>query len=111
MLSGVTGVQVPLAEMLIWLTVVVGLYVFMGNSGVISFCHISFMMIGAYAAAWASTEPDFKQIALQGLPGFLKDSQYSFLTATAGAAILAAIVALLVGAAIMRRKMSTKRAR
>jgi branched-chain amino acid transport system permease protein len=102
MFSGVKGVQVPLAEMLIQLTVVVGLYVFIGNSGVISFGHVGFMMIGAYAAAWASAEPDFKQIALQGLPDFLKDNQYSFLTATTGAAILPAIVALLVGAAIMR---------
>jgi branched-chain amino acid transport system permease protein len=101
-LSGVKGVQVPLAEMLIQLTVVVGLYVFIGNSGVISFGHVGFMMIGAYAAAWASAEPDFKQIALQGLPDFLKDNQYSFLSATSGAALLPAIVALLVGAAIMR---------
>ena len=100
--SGVKGVQVPLAEMLIWLTVVVGLYVFIGNSGIISFGHISFMMIGAYAAAWASAEPDFKQISLLGLPDFLKYNQYSFATATAGAAVLAALVALLVGVPIMR---------
>jgi branched-chain amino acid transport system permease protein len=102
MFSGVKAVQVPLAEMLIWLTVVVGLYVFIGNSGIISFGHISFMMIGAYAAAWASAEPDFKQITLLGLPDFLKNDQYSFLTATAGAAGLAAIVAVVVGVPIMR---------
>jgi branched-chain amino acid transport system permease protein len=102
MFSGVKGVQVPLAEMLIWMIVVIGLYVFVGNSGVISFGHISFMMIGAYAAAWASADPMFKQISLQGLPHFLKDNQYSFAAATAGAAALAAIVALLLGAAIMR---------
>ena len=40
--------------MLIRLIVVVGLYMFVGNSGILSFGHIAFMCIGAYAAAWAT---------------------------------------------------------
>ena len=31
---------------------VVGLYIFIGNSGVLAFGHIAFTMIGAYATAW-----------------------------------------------------------
>ena len=41
--------SVTLTEMLIRLGVVVGIYIFIGNSGIMSFGHIGFMCIGAYA--------------------------------------------------------------
>ena len=94
--------KVTLTEMFIRVIVVVGLYVFIGNSGIISFGQVGFMCIGAYAAAWATAEPSFKQIMLQGLPGFLQDNQYPFLVAIAGALVLPALVALCLGIAIMR---------
>jgi branched-chain amino acid transport system permease protein len=94
--------KVTLTEMFIRVTVVIGLYVFIGNSGIISFGQVGFMCIGAYAAAWATAEPSFKQIMLQGLPGFLQDNQYPFLVAIAGALALPALVALCFGIAIMR---------
>jgi branched-chain amino acid transport system permease protein len=96
------GLQVTLTEMFIRVVVVVGLYVFIGNSGIISFGHIGFMCIGAYAAGWATAEPTFKQIMLQGLPEFLKEGQYPFLAAVGGAMLLPAAVALIFGMAIMR---------
>jgi branched-chain amino acid transport system permease protein len=94
--------NVTLTEMFIRVIVVVGLYVFIGNSGIISFGQIGFMCIGAYAAAWATAEPSFKQIMLQGLPAFLQENQYPFLVAVAGALVLPALVALCLGIAIMR---------
>lgn len=94
--------QVTLTEMFIRVVVVVGLYVFIGNSGIISFGQVGFMCIGAYAAAWATAEPTFKQIMLQGLPLFLQENQYPFLAAMAGAMALPAAVALVLGLAIMR---------
>jgi branched-chain amino acid transport system permease protein len=96
------ALQVTLTEMFIRVIVVVGLYVFIGNSGIMSFGQIGFMCIGAYAAAWATAEPSFKGIMLGGLPAVLRDNQYPFLVATAGALLLPAAVALLLGAAIMR---------
>lgn len=96
------GLQVTVTEMLIRVLVVVGLYVFIGNSGVISFGQIGFMCIGAYAAGWATAEPGFKQVMLQGLPAFLQEEQYPFLVAMAGAIVLPATVALLFGLAILR---------
>ena len=42
--------QNVLVNMLINLILVVGLYIFVGNSGVFSFGHIGFMAIGAYTA-------------------------------------------------------------
>ncbi len=102
LLAGADTVSVTLTEMFIRVVVVVGLYVFIGNSGIISFGHVGFMCIGAYAAAWATAEPAFKQIMLRGLPGFLQDNQYPFLVALAGALVLPALVALVLGIAIMR---------
>ena len=101
-IGGLDNLQVPLIEMLIRVLVVVGLYVFIGNSGVISFGQIGFMCIGAYAAGWATAEPGFKQVMLQGLPDFLAQNQWPFPVAMAGAIVLPAIVALLFGLAILR---------
>jgi branched-chain amino acid transport system permease protein len=102
LLSPDDTLNVTLTEMFIRVIVVVGLYVFIGNSGIISFGQIGFMCIGAYAAAWATAEPSFKQIMLQGLPAFLQENQYPFLVAVAGALVLPALVALCLGIAIMR---------
>lgn len=94
--------NLTITEMLIRMTVVVGMYLFIGNSGIVSFGHIGFMCIGAYAAAWATVDPGWKQIMLTGLPQFLQDHQYPFLLAVLCAGLLTAAVALLLGAAIMR---------
>jgi branched-chain amino acid transport system permease protein len=96
------SLKVTLTEMFIRVIVVVGLYVFIGNSGIISFGQIGFMCIGAYAAAWATADPSFKQIMLSGLPTFLQDNQYPFLVAIAGSLALPAAAALCLGVAIMR---------
>jgi branched-chain amino acid transport system permease protein len=101
-LSGFKHLQLSLTEMLLRMTIVVGLYTFIGNSGILSFGHIGFVCIGAYAAGWATADPDWKQLMLTGLPRFLQDEQYPFVVAQAGATILPAIVALALGAAIMR---------
>ena len=102
---GVLGgdqIQTSLVEMLIRMVVVVGMWVFIGNSGVISFGHIGFMCIGAYAAAWATVDPNWKSIMLTGLPDALQNNQYPIPVGIAGAAVLAAVVAWLLVAAIMR---------
>lgn len=95
-------IATTVVEMMIRIVVVVGIYIFIGNSGVISFGHIGFMCIGAYAAAWASADPMFKQVMLSGLPAVLRDEQYSFYVAMALAVLLPTGVAALLGGAIMR---------
>ncbi len=101
-LVGGDAVQVTLTEMFIRVVVVVGLFVFIGNSGIISFGQVGFMCIGAYAAAWATAEPSFKQIMLQGLPAVLQENQLPFWAAILGAVLLPAVVAFGLGLAIMR---------
>jgi branched-chain amino acid transport system permease protein len=96
------GITITINEMLIRMIVVVGIYTFIGNSGILSFGHIAFMCIGAYAAGWAAGPPAWKQLMLTGLPGFLTHDQYPFIVAVTGGGVLAAAVALLFGAAIIR---------
>jgi branched-chain amino acid transport system permease protein len=99
---GSDEVQVTMTEMLIRMVVVVGMYLFIGNSGILSFGHVGFMCIGAYAAAWATVDPTWKELMLADLPAILQQHQYPFLPAVLGGGVLAAAVALVLGAAIMR---------
>jgi branched-chain amino acid transport system permease protein len=94
--------DLTICEMLIRIVVVVGMSIFISNSGVISFGHIAFMCIGAYAAAWAACDPDFKSVMLTGLPDFLRTRQYPFEIVVMGAGVLAAASALIIGAVIIR---------
>ena len=96
------SISVTLTEMLIRVGVVVGIYIFIGNSGIMSFGQIGFMCIGAYATAWATLDPNWKQIILPGLPQFLKDAIYPFPVPMLMGAALAAIVALVFGFPVMR---------
>jgi branched-chain amino acid transport system permease protein len=101
-LLGSETLDVTLTEMLIRLSVVVGIYIFIGNSGIISFGQIGFMCIGAYATAWATCDPNWKQIMLQGLPDFLREHIYPFPIPITMASVLAAVVAFLFGFAVLR---------
>jgi branched-chain amino acid transport system permease protein len=82
---------------LIELTLVVGLYIFVGNTGVFSFGHIGFMAIGAYTAALLRVPEESKSALLQ-LPDWLETAHTSSLVATlvggAAATLVAAVIAL-----------------
>lgn len=91
-----------IVEMFINIMVVVGLYVFIGNSGLLSFGHISFMCLGAYMTAWLTIPPVMKAITLKGLPLWLLHTKLSMWLATPISAIFVALFALIVGRVIMR---------
>ncbi len=93
--------QRTVIESLIDLLVVVGLYIFIGNSGVVSFGHISFMAIGGYASAILTMTVQKKHVLLQ-LPGFLEHIQLPSLPAAILAAGFAAFIAWLIGMAFIR---------
>jgi len=90
------------AETLINVTMVVGFWVFVGNSGVVSFGHAAFGCIGAYVSAWLTLRPAMKATLLPGLPEFLAAADWHVLPAAIAAGGIAALVALLSGAAILR---------
>ncbi len=101
-IAGGEQLQTTLIEMLTRMIVVVAMQLFIGNSGVLSFGHIGFMCIGAYAAAWATCEPNWKQLMLTGLPNFLQTAQWPFPVDVISGGVLAALVALLYGAVVIR---------
>jgi branched-chain amino acid transport system permease protein len=82
---------------LINLVVVVGLQTFTGNSGVVSFGHVAFMAIGAYATAIVTTSPAIKQTLIPDAPGFLLDAELSFVPAMLVAVAVTAAIALPIG--------------
>ena len=84
------------------LTVVVGLYTFVGVSGVFSFGHAAFMAIGAYTSAILVIPPETKQFVLPDLPGFLASAQLDPLPATVVAGALAAVFALVLSLPLAR---------
>ncbi|WBL81519.1 branched-chain amino acid ABC transporter permease [Bradyrhizobium xenonodulans] len=89
-------------EMFINIMVVVGLYVFVGNSGLLSFGHISFMCLGAYMTAWLAIPPVMKSITLKGLPAWLLHTQLPMWVASPISGAFAALFALIIGRVIMR---------
>jgi branched-chain amino acid transport system permease protein len=89
-------------EMFINIMVVTGLYVFVGNSGLLSFGHISFMCLGAYMTAWLTIPAVMKSITLKGLPVWLLHTKLPMWVATPISGLFAALFALVVGRVIMR---------
>lgn len=89
-------------EALIMLVVVVGLYIFIGNSGVLAFGHISFMAVGAYGAAWQTCCPALKAFTMNGLPDILLHNTIPNFPAGLLAGLLAGVFAFVFGAIIMR---------
>lgn len=93
--------QRTVIEALIKLTVVIGLSIFVGNSGVISFGHVSFMAVGGYVSAVLTLDPARKAVLLD-LPAALEVVQLSGPASAAVVAVAAALVAVAVGIPLMR---------
>ncbi|OAN92984.1 branched-chain amino acid ABC transporter ATP-binding protein/permease [Sulfitobacter geojensis] len=81
---------------------VVGIGIYSGNSGVLSFGHVAFMGIGAYVSALLTLPTQLKVTTLPKLPEWLATTEMGLLPATIIAMLVTSLVALLVGAAIGR---------
>ena len=89
-------------DIFIRVILVVGLYVFIGNSGVISFGHIGFTCLGAYMTAWLTMMPAMKKMTLQNLPALLQNAHLPFWLAVPLAGLFAALCAMVFGKILMR---------
>jgi branched-chain amino acid transport system permease protein len=87
---------------LVSVTIVIGLYVFIGNAGVISFGQISFVAIGAYSAGELTIPTQPKHFVLPGLWSFIANHSVANIPSLAIAAGLGALYALAVGWPLMR---------
>jgi branched-chain amino acid transport system permease protein len=81
---------------------VVSLNLLNGFTGVFSLGQIGFMAIGAYAAAILTLPISLKHAYLPDLPSWLGGIEASFLVATLIGALLATLIAFLVGLSLMR---------
>jgi branched-chain amino acid transport system permease protein len=95
-------VQRTVAEALIDLVAVVALYIFVGNSGLLSFGHTAFMAIAAYVSAWLTMPGNIKSVMLPDLPAFLAHAHVHPLAAALIGGAVAAVFATVVGWPLMR---------
>lgn len=87
---------------LVSVSIVVALYVFVGNSGVLSFGHISFVAVGAWAAGVLAVPSQEKPAIMPNLFGALQDTTVGNVPSLAIAAAVGCLYALIVGSALMR---------
>jgi len=87
---------------LVSVAIVVALYVFVGNSGVLSFGQLSFAAVGAYAAGIMSAPVDSKTGTLPDVFPFLRDHAVGNVPSFALATVIGGVYALLAGVALMR---------
>jgi len=94
--------QLEFLDALVAVAMVVALYVFVGNSGVLSFGQTSFVAVGAFAAGVMTAPADSKAGQLPDLFPFLKDHAIGNVPSLLLAAGIGAAYALIVGMPLMR---------
>jgi branched-chain amino acid transport system permease protein len=97
-----TSTETYVITTLVNVAIVVALYVFIGNSGVLSFGHISFVAVGAWTAGVLSMPESEKPAIMPDLFGFLRDTTVGNIPSLALAAAVGAAFAFIVGLPLMR---------
>jgi len=97
-----TSTETYVINALVNVAIVVALYVFIGNSGVLSFGHISFVAVGAWAAGVLSMPVDEKPAIMPNLASLFRDHTIGNVWSLALAAAVGAAFALVVGLPLMR---------
>jgi len=92
-----SSLEFQFRSVLVNAAIVVALYTFVGNSGVISFGHVSFVAVGAFAAGITTAPAEVKPTTFPELFGFLQDVQVGNAASLAIAAAVGGVFAFLVG--------------
>ena len=100
--NGTPSFQDTVTTILCNLIVVIGLQVFVGNSGVYSFGQLGFATAGAYIAAFLTLPAAFVLLQTPGLPHFIADAHLGALPSTLIAAAISGLLAIVVGLPLMR---------
>ncbi len=101
-LLGGAAVQRVVTHAAIMLTAVLGLQIFSGNTGIVSFGHSGFLGIAAYATGILTMPAALQRTALPGLPSFLAGYELPFLAALGVVLLLSIVVGLLTAAPLLR---------
>jgi branched-chain amino acid transport system permease protein len=96
------SLQVEFRTALVSATVVIALYVFIGNSGVLSFGHISFVAVGAFAAGLVSVPEALKLSVSPELFPLIAGAEVGNAASLLIAAAVGGVYAFLVGVPLMR---------
>ena len=96
------AIQIQFLSVLVTTAIVVSLHVFIGNSGVISFGHISFVAVGAFAAGISTAPADVKPGTFPDMLPFLANLEIGNIASLLLAAAVGAVFAFLVGIPLMR---------
>jgi branched-chain amino acid transport system permease protein len=94
--------QAYFLDTLVKVAIVVALYVFIGNSGVLSFGHISFVALGAWTAGVLTVPEVQKRLVMPGLAHSLAVTNVGNLASLALAAAVGLVAAFVVGLPLMR---------
>jgi branched-chain amino acid transport system permease protein len=100
--SGTPSFEGTVTLILCNLIIVLGLQVFIGNSGVYSFGQLGFAAIGAYVAALLTLPAAFTILQTPELPKLIVDAELSPLLSTLIAAVASGLLAGVVGLPLMR---------
>ena len=84
------------------LVMVLALQIFIGNSGVLSFGHGSFALLGGFTTGLLTMPSLIKVNALDGLASVLQRAHANMVTGIVAGAVIASVVACVVGAFLMR---------
>ena len=94
--------QAYFVDTLVKVAIVVALYLFIGNSGVLSFGHVSFVALGAWTAGVLTVPEGQKRITMPGLAHFLVTTNVGNVASLALAAAVGCVFAFVVGLPLMR---------
>jgi len=100
--NGTPSLQDTVTAILCNLIIVIGLQVYVGNSGVYSFGQLGFATAGAYVAAFLTLPAAFALLQTPGLPHFVVDAHLGSLSSTLIAAAFSGLLAIVVGLPLMR---------
>ena len=101
-LGASSATQIYFLDALVSVGIVVGLYIFVGNTGVLSFGHISFVALGALTAGVLTVPSAEKPAIMPNLAGFLRHTTVGNVPSLVLAALAGGVFALVVGLALMR---------
>ncbi len=101
-LAGISLLTRIVTVMFVILMVVLGLQLYMGNSGILNFAHVGFMGIGAYTAVLFSMTPQAKLLTNSDLYPVLVPLHLPFLPSILIGALVAAAMAAFISYPLMR---------
>ena len=101
-LAGISLITRIITVMFVSLMLVLGLQLYMGNSGILNFAHIGFMGIGAYTSVLFSMTPEAKVLTNSDLYPFLVPLHLPFLPSLLIGGLVAAVLAAVISYPLMR---------